>query len=112
MFICTSSICITILLVYVDDIIITLADSSSICELQKPLDASFHMKDLGSLTYFLDQEVHRSSKGLSINQHKYAKDLIAMAQGKNIPLLWTLTWNLVSSINKMETFLIPWVLNN
>ncbi|RVW88090.1 Retrovirus-related Pol polyprotein from transposon RE1 [Vitis vinifera] len=35
------------------------------------------MKDLGSLTYFLGLEVHHSPSGISLNQHKYASDLVA-----------------------------------
>jgi hypothetical protein len=37
------------------------------------------MKDLGSLTYFLGLEVHSSSSGVFVHQHKYAQDLIALA---------------------------------
>ncbi|XP_068662971.1 uncharacterized mitochondrial protein AtMg00810-like [Aristolochia californica] len=54
-----------ILLVYVDDIIITGSDSGLINKLQQVLHATFHMKDLGQLTYFLGLEVHhRPNAGL------------------------------------------------
>jgi hypothetical protein len=42
-----------LLLVYVDDIVITGTDSSLIFHLKQNFQASFHMNDLGPLTYFL-----------------------------------------------------------
>ncbi|XP_060185890.1 uncharacterized protein LOC132615322 [Lycium barbarum] len=74
----TSTGCV-LLLVYVDDIIITGTDSSLITSLQQQHKESFHMKDLGTLTYFLGLEVHYDSLGVFLNQHKYAKDFIALA---------------------------------
>eukprot|EP00268_Persea_americana_P018667 TRINITY_DN193_c7_g2_i2.p1 TRINITY_DN193_c7_g2~~TRINITY_DN193_c7_g2_i2.p1 ORF type:complete len:155 (+),score=18.35 TRINITY_DN193_c7_g2_i2:1197-1661(+) len=47
--------------------------------LQASLRDSFHMKDLGPLHYFLGLEIHQSPKGLFINQHNYAIDLIELA---------------------------------
>lgn len=44
------------------------------------LHASSHMKDLGPFTYFLGLEVQTSTKVTFINQHKYIKDLIALAR--------------------------------
>ncbi|XP_058782967.1 uncharacterized mitochondrial protein AtMg00810-like [Vicia villosa] len=41
--------------------------------------ASFHMKYLGNLHYFLGLEVHSTSKGTFLHQHKYATNLISMA---------------------------------
>ncbi|XP_047260071.1 uncharacterized mitochondrial protein AtMg00810-like, partial [Capsicum annuum] len=68
-----------LLLLYVDDIIITETDSSLITSLQQQLKDSFHMKDLGTLTYILGLEVHRDSSGVFLNQHKYTQDLISLA---------------------------------
>jgi hypothetical protein len=70
---------IVLLLVYVDDIVITGSDSMLLDKLNTHLSESFHMKDLGSLTYFLGLEVHRGPSGISLNQHKYASDLVATA---------------------------------
>ncbi|XP_059301811.1 uncharacterized mitochondrial protein AtMg00810-like [Lycium ferocissimum] len=46
--------------------------------LLQQLKDSFHMKDLGILTYFLGLEVHYDSLGVFLNQHKYTQDLIAL----------------------------------
>ena len=50
LFLCKTSTGIVILLIYVDDIVITGTDSVLIARLQQHLQASFHMKDLGPLT--------------------------------------------------------------
>ena len=78
MFLCKTSACIVLLLVYVDDIVITGMDSILITCLQH-LQASFHIKDLGSLTYFLGLEVYTDPFGIFLNQHKYTRALIALA---------------------------------
>jgi hypothetical protein len=65
--------------VYVDDIVITSTDSSLIAHLKQNLQASFHIKDLGPLTYFLGLEVHTDNLGIFLNQHKYTQDLISLA---------------------------------
>lgn len=49
---------ITIVDVYVDDIIITGSDSSTIVMLKEHLYKEFTIKDLGYLSYFLGFEVH------------------------------------------------------
>ena len=54
----TSTSGIVILLVYVDDIIITGTNCGLITKLQQLLHTTFHMKGLGQLTYFLGLEVH------------------------------------------------------
>ena len=65
-------------MVYVDDIVITGIDSTLITHLQQHLQASFHMKDLDPLTYFLGLEVHTDSTGIFLNQYKYTQDLITL----------------------------------
>jgi hypothetical protein len=63
----------------VDDIIITGTDSALISQLKQYLQDSFHMKDLGSLTYFLGLEITTGAHGIFLSQHKYAQDLVAAA---------------------------------
>nr|CAD1840600.1 unnamed protein product [Ananas comosus var. bracteatus] len=70
---------IVLLLVHVDDIVITGTDLLLITQLEQHLRQSFHMKDLGHLTYFLGLEVQTDSSGISLHQHKYIQDLIVLA---------------------------------
>ena len=51
-----------LLVVYVDDIIITRSDYRGISSLKSFLHNRFHTKDLGQLRYFLGVEVNRSKK--------------------------------------------------
>lgn len=68
-----------IILVYVDDIVITDTDNDLILKLQEMLHKTFHMKDLGQLTYFLGLEIHYRYNGIFLNQQKYIQDLISLA---------------------------------
>ena len=58
--------CIILLLLYVDDMIITSDDLSGIKELKDILSLQFKMKDLGHLSYFLGLEITHSINGLYI----------------------------------------------
>ncbi|CAL9000181.1 unnamed protein product [Prunus brigantina] len=69
----------TIILLYVDDMIITGNDEKAICKLKHFLGSQFRIKDLGSLKYFLGVEVARSKTGISICQRKYTLDILEEA---------------------------------
>ena len=56
-----------LLIVYVEDIIIT-RDDKGIDDLKIYLQNSFRTKDLGKLRYFLGIEVARSKKGISYHR--------------------------------------------
>jgi hypothetical protein len=59
---------IIIIVIYVDDLIITRDSDVDIYDLKKLLKQKFEMKDLGKLCYFLDIEVIRSLKGIWLLQ--------------------------------------------
>ncbi|WVY98629.1 hypothetical protein V8G54_030780 [Vigna mungo] len=70
---------IVILLVYVDDIVVTGNDQDVIFRIKQMLNSPFHMKDLCHLNYFLGLEVHYHPEGIFVNQHKYIQDLVQLA---------------------------------
>jgi Reverse transcriptase (RNA-dependent DNA polymerase) len=76
MFIKNSQNTTIIVLVYVDDIIITGNDNEEIKRVKKYLKDEFDIKDLGKLSYFLGIEIAHSRKGLFLSQRKYIIDLL------------------------------------
>jgi hypothetical protein len=68
-----------LLLLYVDDMLITSDDSIGILELKQFLRQHFEMKDLGNLSYFLSLEISSSSDGFYLTQVKYISDLLSQA---------------------------------
>ena len=66
----------TVILVYVDDLLIAGNDHSTIADAKLFLSSHFHMKDLGPLRYFFSIEVDRSPKGFFLSQSKYTTDVL------------------------------------
>lgn len=67
---------ITLLLIYVDDLLLAGNNLQALNDLKDMLSTSFKMKDLGDLRYFLGLEIHRSSFGFFVSQRKYTTDLL------------------------------------
>ena len=66
----------TILIVYVDDIILTGDNTREVERLKKVLATEFEVNDLGQMWYFLGMEVAKSRKGIIISQRMYVLDLL------------------------------------
>ncbi|CAL2226755.1 unnamed protein product [Prunus armeniaca] len=80
LFVRQNSTFVVILLLYVDDIIITGSDTQVVQSVIDSLGEVFDMKDTGRLTYFLGLEVHYQDNGdIFVNQAKYARDLFKKA---------------------------------
>ena len=67
---------IIIIVLYVDDLIITSSNDGLIYETKMKLSAQFEMKDLGELKYFLGIEVVKCPHGLMLSQRKYMLDML------------------------------------
>ncbi|KAJ9683695.1 hypothetical protein PVL29_019319 [Vitis rotundifolia] len=67
---------VVILIVYVDDIVLTGDDCNELEKLKGKLAEEFEIKDLGALKYFIGMEFARSKEGIFVNQRKYVLDLL------------------------------------
>lgn len=76
LFILRNGSALVLLLVYVDDVIVTRNDTTLINKLIKVLDNWFALKDLGTLNHFLGVHIHYLESGVILNQEKYADDLL------------------------------------
>lgn len=76
LFVLYSGQVLTILIVYIDDIILTGNCVTSISKVKNHLSTVFEVKDLGSLRYFLGMELGRNKNGMCISQRKYVLDLL------------------------------------
>eukprot|EP00253_Pinus_taeda_P033296 PITA_33296 len=65
-----------ILVLYVDDLILTGSDPNLINHVKSSLKKKFEMTDLGHLHYFLGLQVLQSKEGFSLSQSKYACDIL------------------------------------
>ncbi|XP_015161174.1 uncharacterized mitochondrial protein AtMg00810-like [Solanum tuberosum] len=68
---------IVVILIYVDDLLVTGSSPQLIEEAKQVLKDNFKIKDLGSLRFFLGIEFSRNSEGILMHQRKYALELIS-----------------------------------
>jgi len=67
---------IIMLLIYVDDILITGSSPSSIRSFISHLSAAFHMKDLGDAHFFLGLQITRNESTITVTQTRYLLSLL------------------------------------
>ncbi|XP_062075781.1 uncharacterized mitochondrial protein AtMg00810-like [Humulus lupulus] len=73
-----------LVLIYVDDIIVTGNSSSDLKKFTTRLNDHFALKDLGPLSFFLGIEVHRDDTGIYLNQARYIKELLIKTGMKHL----------------------------
>ncbi|KAK2375797.1 putative mitochondrial protein [Trifolium repens] len=66
----------TVLLVYVDDIILAGDSIAEFDKIKAVLDVAFKIKNLGQLKYFFGLEVAHSKQGITVSQRKYCLDML------------------------------------
>jgi hypothetical protein len=71
---------IVVLLLYVDDIILTGSASAAILQVIQALSTEFDITDLGSLHFFLGIQITHTSTGLFLSQSKYIEDLLIKSE--------------------------------
>jgi len=67
---------IIVILVYVDDLVLTGDETEEIDVITFALHHHFKIKNLGNLTYFLGLEITRNNIGLNLSQRNYTLDLL------------------------------------
>lgn len=65
--------------VYVDDLIITGGDAGVMSKFKAHMRSTFHMSDLGPLTYYLGLEVTQGAHGIMLLQGAYATKILEKA---------------------------------
>lgn len=66
----------TVLLVYIDDIVLAGDNINEINRVKVILDRQFRINDLGPLRYFLGLEATSSTTGIVLNQRNYTLNLL------------------------------------
>jgi hypothetical protein len=65
-----------LLVLYVDDLLITNCSTSAIAEVKRILHDRFLMMDMGPLHLFLGLEISQDASSIKLSQAKYAQDLL------------------------------------
>ncbi|KAJ9562965.1 hypothetical protein OSB04_008125 [Centaurea solstitialis] len=66
----------TVVQIYVDDIIFASTNPESCIEFEQTMKSRFQMSMMGELTFFLGLQVRQTPQGIFINQSKYTHDIL------------------------------------
>lgn len=80
---------IAVVLMYIDDLLITCNDNDLMLETKNTLQQAFKIKDMGELKFFLGIVFAKSKQGIFINQRKYALQLTSESGPEGAKLSWT-----------------------
>ncbi|XP_062075014.1 uncharacterized mitochondrial protein AtMg00810-like [Humulus lupulus] len=75
---------IIMVLIYVDDMIVTGNNKEKLQQFDAKLNSEFALKDLGPLIFFLGIEMHRDDTGLYLNQSKHIKELLSRTEMQHL----------------------------
>lgn len=75
LFVRFTSCSILIIIIYVDDILVTGSYEAELQKFTKQLNNTFSLKDLGDVHYFFGIEIDRDETGMFLSQKKYILDL-------------------------------------
>ena len=76
LFIYDKGSCFVVVIVYVDDILLTGSDLVLINSLKSALHSAFSIKDLGEAKYYLGLEISRTDEGILLSQRKFILDML------------------------------------
>jgi hypothetical protein len=96
----------TLLLLSVDDMLITGYDQKYIVFVKRKLSEQFKMSDLGSLSYFVGIEVDCTNDGYYLSQSRYTQDLIARSGLTDTRIAATHRWNYSCNCALLMAFLL------
>lgn len=88
---------ILIILIYVDDILITGSHYSHIATIIRQLHQQFVLRDLGNIHYFLGVKVQRSGTSFLLSQATYIRDILSRLNLQHLKATPTLITTSISS---------------
>ncbi|KAE8712826.1 L-type lectin-domain containing receptor kinase S.6 [Hibiscus syriacus] len=104
MFIRNSSCSQVLLMVYVDDIVITGSQVIEVDTVVQAINKKFSLKDLGQLELFLGMQVEHSQRGLFLNQKKYISELLKSIVG-GVQYICLTRPDIVYAVNKVSHYM-------